>query len=172
MAINLNRKKVIIIAAAAVVLIVGGTAAYIFMSGQLNQPAENTTEPSKTNTSKKTYQDKLDKAQTEVTDLVAAGDEGSIQAADQIINAQVEAANESGDIAYVVDASSAKASLLIETERAPEALDLLLALEQQYGDEDEYKYELYAMISYAYKSLDNQAKSEEYLNKIPGEGWD
>jgi len=169
---NLSRKKVIIIATAVLVLIAGGVAAYILITGQLNQSVENTSGSKNPNTSGNAYQERLGKVQTEVTDLVAVGDEQSIEEANQILDSEVKTAKDSGNDAYVVEASSAKASLLIETNRAQEALDLLLALEQQYGAEDAYKYELYGMISYAYKGLDNQAKSDEYLNKIPGGGWD
>lgn len=168
---NLSRKKVIIIAAAVLVLIAGGIAAYIITS-QLNQPVENTNGSKSPNTSGNAYQERLSKVQTEVTDLVAVGDEQSIEEANKILDSEVKTAKDSGNDAYVVEASSAKASLLIETNRAQEALDLLLALEQEYGNEDAYKYELYGMISYAYRGLDNQAKSDEYLNKIPGRGWD
>jgi flagellar basal body-associated protein FliL len=172
MAINLSRKKVIIITAVLLVLIAGGVAAYILVTGQLNQPVENNNGSKNPNTSGNAYQERLSKVQTEVTDLVAVGDEQSIEEADQILNSEVKTAKDSGNDAYIVEATSAKASLLIETDRTQEALDLLLALERDYGSEDAYKYELYGMISYAYKGLDNQAKSDEYLNKIPGGGWD
>lgn len=169
---NLSRKKVIIITVAVVVLIAGAVAAYILVTGQLNQPAENTNGSKNPNTSGNAYQERLGKVQTEVNDLIAVGDEQSIEEANQILDSEVKTAKDSGNDAYVVEASSAKASLLIETNRPQEALDLLLALEKEYGAEDAYKYELYGMISYAYKWLDNQAKSDEYLDKIPGRGWD
>jgi multidrug efflux pump subunit AcrB len=171
MAITITRKK-ILIAALVLILILGGVIAYIFVTGQLSQQNDTTGTSGNTNMTGNAYQERLTKVQTEVTDLVAVGDEASIQEADQILNTEIETAKKSGNISYIVDASNAKATLLINTDRAPEALEALLALEQQYGDDDDYKYELYGMISWAYREIDDQVKADEYFNKIPSQGWD
>lgn len=171
MAFTLTRKKVII-TAVVLVLVFGGIFAYLFLTNYFSQQQNTTTEPAKIPSTGNAYQQRLTNVQTEVTDLAAAGDEQSVQKADTIIDTEIKNAKDSGNEAYVVDASSAKATLLIDTDRPQEGLDLLLALEQQYGDNDEYKYELYALISWAYRELDNTAKADEYYNKIPGRGWD
>lgn len=171
MAIRITRNK-ILVAAAVLLLIVGGVIIYIFVTGQLSQQNDTTGTSNNTNTTGNAYQERLTKVQTEVTDLVAVGDEASIQEADQILDKEIQAAKASGNDAYIVDASSAKATLLIDTGRAPDALETLLALEQQYADDNEYLYELYGMISWAYREIDDQAKADEYYNKIPSQGWD
>jgi hypothetical protein len=171
MAIRITRKKMLI-AVVVLLLIVGGVIGYFFVTGQLFQRNDTTGTPDDIPSTGKAYQQRLTKVQTEVTGLVTAGDAGSIEEAEELLDTEVQAAKKSGNVGYVVEASSAKAALLVDTNRAQEGLDALLALEQQYGDDDEYKYELYALISWAYREIDDQAKAEEYFNKIPSQGWD
>lgn len=171
MAFTLTRKKVII-TAVVLVLVFGGIFAYLLLTNYFSRQQNTTTEPTKVPSTGNAYQERLTKVQTEVSGLVTVGDEASIQEANDILDSEIVTAKKSGNEAYVVEASSAKASLLVETDRAQEGLDMLLALEQQYADNDAYKYDLYAQISWAYRALDNQAKADEYFAKIPAQGWD
>jgi len=175
MAITVDRKK-IIITIIITVLFVTAAGVYAFSTGIFTPSSseENEQVGEKPDVSTGTaYKEVLKEKQDEVNVLVAAGGEKSVQQAEEIIEQEVQAATESGNVAYLVDAQLAKAGLLIQTGRAQEALDtILLTLESDYQGDEAYIYLIYAQISWAYKELDNLAKSEEYLDKIPGGGWD
>jgi hypothetical protein len=167
-----GRKKIIIII--VLVLIVLGAAIYYgFASGFLGQLINGTKKDvtiSKTGTE---YKEVLNKAQDKVYDLIASGDNQSIEEATKIVDDQIAAADKSGNEGYSVDANLAKTTLLVETGRPQQALDeVLIPLEDKYGDNEAYKYSVYAGISWAYRELGDTAKADEYFNKIPGEGWD
>ncbi|MEO6109441.1 MAG: hypothetical protein ABIP50_00310 [Candidatus Saccharimonadales bacterium] len=173
MAIRIARKKIIITAIVVVVLL-GGGGAYAYYAGYFTAPAKDTstgtTDPTKTST---TYKKSLNQNQTQVTTLVTAGDEKSIQQATAIVDSQIASADRSGNDSYSVDAYLAKASLYIDTNRSQEAIDTILTpLDQKYGDNESYKYNIYGYFSRAYEVLGNTEKSAEYFNKIPVKGFD
>jgi hypothetical protein len=113
----------------------------------------------------------LSKSETKVNDLVASGGEASIKQADQIVDADLAAAEKSGNQDYIADANIAKTALLIQTGRAQDALNILLSLQNKASNSDTQRYEIYGQISWAYRELDQQDKANEYFNKIPGQGW-
>lgn len=117
------------------------------------------------------YKAELTESQTEVATLVTAGDAKSVKKADEIAESQVAAANQSGNDDYIVYASLTKANLLIDTNRAQEAIDsILLPLLEKYGSNEKYKSDIYSTLSVAYSRLGNTEKSEEYLNQVSGRG--
>ena len=120
-----------------------------------------------------TYKEALRQKQDKVSALIAAGDEQSIVKANEIIESETAAAQDSGDDEYIVDVALTKASLLITTSRAQEAVDTVLQpLLDVYGDNDAYKYDIYGSMSWAYRELDEPMRADEYFSKIPGKGWD
>lgn len=129
------------------------------------------TNPDESATAK--YLESVAETQDEVFILVEAGDESSIAKADQLVDEEIRKAEESGNETYIVSAYLAKAALLIDTDRAQEALDtILLPFEQKYHDNEDYIYDIYGYISSAYRVLGNTDKEAEYFNKLPEHGWD
>lgn len=119
------------------------------------------------------YKESFRKSADKVNDLIAAGDKESIKQAEEIIDAEVSAANESGNDAYIVDASLAKTTLLIETGRAQEAVDTVLpSLDEKYDDNEVYQNSIYLHLSLAYRELGDEAKADEYLDLMTGIGGD
>lgn len=174
MAITVDRKKIIItIVIAAVFVTAAGV--YAFSAGVFTPSATEGTNQTadKPDVSTGTaYKAVLKEKQDKVNVLVAAGGDKSIKEAEEILEAEVKSATESGNVAYLVDAQLAKAGLLIDTGRPQEALDdILFTLEKDYKDDESYIYLIYGQMSWAYKQLDNAAKANEYLDKVPGGGW-
>lgn len=171
MAINITRKKVLIIAGVIVVL-VGGAAVYAFTTGFFTPKKTTDTSTDTSVTTRYEQEASFKKKQSQVAKLVDAGDEASIKEADKIAEAESAAAEKSGNDAYIVDAALAQALLFIDTGRAQQALDeILLPLEQKYGNEEAYKYLIYSLISRAYRVLGDTAKAADYYSKIPERGW-
>lgn len=168
MAVKKSRKKIIILIVVILVLLVGGAATYALVTGYFTPKDTDTDTTTKTG-----VYETFKRTSVKVDDLVSSGEEQSIKEANQIIEAEVVAADASGDDAYIVDAKLAKASFLINTGKAQEALDsILLPLDEKYGNNDTYKYHIYGQISWAYAELNNPAKADEYYNDIPAQGWD
>lgn len=166
-----KKTKIIVLAIVILVLLAGGAAAaYYFYFG----PQKTTTDTSNnSDTSGTAYKTTFDKAQDKVYDLITSGDKESIDEANQIVEKQVTAADESGNDAYIVDAYIAKSTLLIETGKSQEALDtILIPLSEKYGNNETYKYVIYGNISWAYRELDQPEKADQYYEQIPGQGWD
>lgn len=171
----MNSKKPIIITIIAVILLIGGGVTYVVMSGMLNPPVEEVEqEQVKPDlTTGDAYKVQLEEKKVEVESLVAAGDEESIKQAEEIVKTEVKTAQASGNTSYLVDARLAQAVFMIDIGQAQEALDtILLPMEKEYQGNETYIYQIYGTTSYAYKWLDNGAKAEEYLDKIPPQGWD
>lgn len=182
------RKRGVIIVSIVAFLLVGGVVGasvyygkdfppYGFISGLINKEtqddstADSDKDPAKPVVKgelSSVNQEAIDKQREEVAALVSAGDASSVKKAEQAVDAGIVSAEKSGDEAYLVEAKLEKALLLIETGRPQEALDtILLPLDQQYGNNETYKYQIYTYIAQAYTALDNQAKSDEYSLKIP-----
>jgi uncharacterized protein with LGFP repeats len=167
MARKTGRKKVIILVI-VVLLLAGGGAAYYGVRTGFFASHSNNSNDTKTQS---TYKDGLEKTKTKVNELIASGDKQSIKEADAIVDAEVSAANESGNDAYIVDANLAKAALLINTDRAQEAVDgVLSSVDKKYASNDTYKSDIYVNLSLAYTKLGDTAKADEYLNQISGRG--
>ncbi|MFZ3009435.1 MAG: hypothetical protein WA030_00220 [Candidatus Microsaccharimonas sp.] len=172
MAINMTRKKILIVVGVIVILI-GGVAVYAFMTGFFTPSKTANTSTDTPSTTHYEQEASFKKKQSQVTKLVEAGDEASIKEAEAIAKAETEAAEKSGNDAYIVDAALAQALLFIDTGRAQQALDeILLPLEQKYGTNDTYRFLIYAVISRAYTVLGDTTKATEYYQKIPEKGWD
>ena len=150
--------------------VAAAVAAYIFIIAPLSKIADS---GSTLVTAEKKYKDNFAKQQTAVESLLRAGDAESIAKAESITTTQIAEADKSGNEDFVVEATLAKATVLIETGRAKEALDsILFPLLDKYSNNEAYTYQVYGVISYAYRELDNQLKADEYFNKIPAKGWD
>jgi hypothetical protein len=166
-----SRKTIILVAVIAVIVVAGGVGAYFLASRQTAQPPASQTD-TETTQPEPTYRGALAKTESQVTELVEVGDEQSIQQAEEIIAAQIATAEESNDEAYTVEARLAQAQLWSTTGRAQQALnEILLPFEQQYANDESLRDLIYAMISFAYKQLDDGEQAQEYLDKIPGKGW-
>ncbi|MBC7565259.1 hypothetical protein H7100_03475 [Candidatus Saccharibacteria bacterium] len=172
MKIASKKTKVILLVGVIILLVVGAGAALYF--GYLVPSVKKVTNDKTAATSaNNAYNEKLKQKNDQVTALVTAGDETSIKKADDIVNTQVTAAKATGDDQQIVDAELAKASLMIQTGRAQEAIDSVLTpLDQKYGSNESYRYEIYASFAYAYRQLDNPDKANQYATQIPGKGWD
>lgn len=169
MARKITRKKIIIFIV-VILLVGGGTAAYYGVTTGFFAPSKNTDSSSTAGTE---YKENFQKVETKVNDLIVSGDEQSIKEAEQLIDSEVSTADASGNEAYIVDAHLAKATLLIETDRAQEAVDSVLSsLDEKYADNDEYKNDIYINLSLAYRELGDDAKADEYLNQAQGRGGD
>lgn len=166
-----KKTKIILLVGVIILLVVGAGAALYF--GYLAPSVKKVTDDQTAATSADTaYNEKLKQKNDQVTALVVAGDQASIQKADDIVNTQVVTAEATGDDRQIVDAQIAKASLMIQTGRAQEAIDSVLTpLDQKYGSNDTYKYLIYASFAYAYRQLENPDKASEYATQIPGQGW-
>ena len=165
MAVKKSRKKIIVIIIVAL-LVVGGAAAYYAISTDFFAQQKNAGSDVKTGTE---YKASFQKVEKRVSALIASGDDKSIKEAEEIIESEVSAANDSGNDAYIVDASLAKATLLIETDRAQEVIDdLLPVLDEKYKDDEDYKNDIYLHMSLAYRELGDDAKADEYLNLMTG----
>lgn len=172
MAFTAKRKRIILLVGIISLILIGAAAAfYFFYIVPLNKEAPATQPVASSEND--AYNQRLKTKEDQVTKLINAGDDASLNKADEIVNSQVAAAEASGSDREMVDAGIAKASLLIQTERAQEALDtVLMPLEKKYGSNDEYKNEIYASISWAYRVLGDPDTAAEYFNKIPSKGWD
>lgn len=174
MAINNIRKKLVIIIIIALIF-AGAGVGYAFYAGYFKWPSvSNNTKEDTIDTSSEEYKTNLKERDDRVTRLVDSGNQQSIQEADQLVEDDVKKAEKTGNDQYIFDTYVAKATLLIKTNRAQEALDdILLPMEKKYENNDDKKHEVYGLISWAYRQLDNQNKANEYFNKIPSQGgWD
>jgi outer membrane lipoprotein-sorting protein len=163
-------KKLRIILVIVIVLVVlgGGAVAYFgFVAPSMKKATTASTDVTGTK-----YQTVLRQKQAQIDTLVASGDKNSVQQATQIANSQVAAATDSGNDAYIVDASIAKATVMIQTGQAQEALDsVLLPLDQKYSSNATYKASIYACIAYAYRELGDATNADKYFSQIPGESF-
>lgn len=170
-----KKRRIILLVVIVLVLAGGGAAAYfgyVVPSMKTVDNGSSSSDTSTTGTVAVAHQKSVKQTQTKIDTLVQAGGTQSIKQADQIAESEVTAANSSGDDAYIVNAGIAKASLLITTSRAQEALDtVLFPLDKKYGMNETYRYDIYASISWAYRYLENTDKATEYFQKIPGKGW-
>jgi len=167
-----KKSRLVIIIIAFVVLIGGGVAALLYFGGVFSpRTAQNTIE-TVVPIEGDAYKESLREKESEIAKLVAAGGTQSIEQAEKIVNEQVRIAEQSQNKAFIVDAQLAKAALLNETDRPQDALKSLLELEKQNANNPEQLNIIYAQISFAYKQIGDLEKSNEYLAKIPGEGWD
>jgi flagellar basal body-associated protein FliL len=168
---QLRKSRLIIIIVGIILLVAGGVVTLLYFGGVFSPGTETIEEVTVPSTGKE-YQTALREKQAKVTELVAAGGEQSIQQADEIVAAELKTAEKSQNKDYIVEAKLVQATLQTETGRADDALQALLELEQRYAGDLENLYLIYAQISYAYLLLENNEKSNEYLEKIPGEGFD
>jgi hypothetical protein len=169
MSVRIPRKVVII--SLVVIVLLGGAAAYAYNSGVFTTQKTTQTGSTTVNNPKSVVAVPAS-VRKNISTLVASGDPQSVKEATDIANAQVAAADSSGSTAYIVDAHIAKADLLIHSDQPQQALDDLLALEKQYGNDNSYKYVIYSYISGAYLGLGNNTKAIEYSSKIPATGGD
>lgn len=164
-----SHKKIIIIIIIVIILLGVGAAAYFAVTNGFFAAKE--TETTNTTNTKPAYVDNLEKTQTKVADLIASGDAASIKQADELVDAEVSKANESGDNGYIVYSNLAKASLLRETGRAQEALDdVLKSIDTTYSTDDSYKSDIYVNLSQTYSALGDNEKADEYLIAAGGRG--
>ena len=134
-----------------------------------NGTGDDAAKPNSTGTA---YKEAFQKNKVKVEDLAEAGDQQSVEQADKIVESEVKSADKSGNDDYIVDANLSKAELLINTGRSQEAIDdVLLPLLEKYGNNEKYKYQIYSLLSWAYRQIGNVSKSEEYYDKIPDQGW-
>lgn len=167
-----KRVRIILLVGVPILLLAGGVAAFYF---GYYVPSMKKLSDAKTTTSSAsdTYVKMLKQKNDQVTRLITAGDPASIKQADTVVDAQVTTAQTTGDDRQIVDAGIAKASLFIQTGRAQQAIDTVLTpLDQKYGSNETYKYDIYGSFAYAYRELDNAAKADEYFSKIPGQSWE
>lgn len=167
---RIQKPRLIITIVGIVLLVAGGVAAMLYFGGVFTPRTETVEEVTVPATGKE-YQPALREKEAKVAELVAAGGEASIEEAEAIVAAEIQAAEKSKNPGYIVESKLAQATLQTETGRANEALQALLVLETQYANDPENLNLIYAQISYAYLLLDDQAKANEYLAKIPGEGF-
>lgn len=167
---RIQKPRFIITIVAIILLIAGGVVAVLYFGGVFS-PRNETVEEVAVPSTGKSYQPALREKEAEVADLIAAGGEQSIEQAEAIIEAEIQAAQKSQNVGYIVEATLAEARLQTETNRADQALETLFELERQYTNDPENLYLVYAEIAYAYKILEDVDKSNEYLAKIPGEGF-
>ena len=169
MARKITRTKVIILIVA--ILLLGGVAAYFVTSTGIFSPQQKAADTHlDTGTA---YKDGFQKSKTKIGELIASGNKQSIKEADDLIETEISAANDSGNTTYIVDAHLAKAALLTETGRAQEALDSVLSsLDEKYALDSDFKNDIYVQLSLAYTELGDTAKAEGYLSQIQGRGGD
>jgi hypothetical protein len=168
---RLSRKMlVIIIAIILVLLALGLTAYYVIATGVFSPQSKS--KDTGINIASGGYTN-YNKARDKVDSLVLSGSPESIQQANQIIDNEVTAANQSGNDDYIVDASLEKATLLIQTNHAQDALDtILLPFNKKYSSNDTYKYRIYGLIALAYRTLGDDAKATQYFDLMPVGGGD
>lgn len=168
---QIRKSRLIITIVGIVLLVAGGVAAMLYFGGVFTPRAETVEEVTvpPTGTS---YRPALREKEAEVAELVAAGGEASIQRAEEIVATEIETAKKSQNPGYILEAQLAQTTLQTSTNRPNDALATLLELEQQYAGDLENLYLIYAEIAYAYLILGDEAKSEEYFVKIPGETFD
>jgi hypothetical protein len=173
MAVKKSRKKIIVLIV-VVLLLGGGVAAYYGVSTGFFAQQLKLSGSDKELSTGTAYKESFRKSADKVNDLIAAGDKESIKQAEEIIDAEVSAANESGNDAYIVDAYVAKSSLLTQTGRPQESIDTILpSLEEPYIDSNEvYKNSMYLQLGLAYLELGDEAKAQEYLSQLTGIGGD
>lgn len=166
----LNRKKTIVIGAVVVALFLVVLGYFLY---QTYTGVNNTSQDKGETVKKSSNQDKLIEKQKKLDALITKGDSASISEAEAIASSDLKAAKDSQDQTRIVSASIDSANILIQTGRAQQALDdILFPLNKSYTAIDDYKYSIYGSISWAYRVLGNQDKSNEYLNDIPSKGWD
>lgn len=168
------KKQVIIIVAVIVIGCIGTVVYFLHFAPLSKSTDESTSTPNTqtTTTAVAAHQQAVTQQQTKIDSLVATGNTQSIAQADQVANSQVATADTSGDDAYIVSANLAKAQLLIDTKRAQEALDsVLLPLDQKYGKNDTYKYQIDSYIGEAYNAIGNADKAQQYYSQIPPLGY-
>lgn len=159
-------KKILI--AIVILGIIGGGTAYVLIADPFGWKPKTETSPGAPTTGTYKEQAAFTQKQTQVDKLVAAGDKGSVQEADTIMNAETESAAKSQSDAYIVESNLAKASLYINTGRAQKALDEVLSpLLQRYGNNTTYKYDVYGYMSWVYRELGDSKKAEQYYKMIP-----
>lgn len=158
-----SHKKIIVIII-VVVLLGGGAAAYYFYVRPLLMG--NNAIPTNSGNTESVHKQKVEQDQTKVDSLVTVGDEASIEQAKQIADTQIDAAEKSGDDAYIVDASIQKAGILIQTGQSQEALDtILFPLQKKYEGNATYKRDIYMTISWAYRVMGDETTADSYFNQ-------
>jgi hypothetical protein len=164
MATTLTRKKLLISSVALIAVVSIAALSFVYASDLFKEQADTIVIPESSKDAAS--------SEADVAKLIEAGDEKSIQAAGEIIEAQMIVAEKSGDDRAILNAQLAKATLLIETSRAQEAIDsVLLPLEKRYAQSDTYKYEVYGQLSWAYRELGDIATADKYYSNIPAKGW-
>lgn len=175
MAIFLRKKTIIRISILIAVLIIGAAVFVTYKIVDLNNNSSKSQDVDKKPSMSPSDEEKalIQANQVKVNKLVSAGDEESIKQAEVIVKNDLTSAKTSGSQSSVARASVDWANILIQTDRAQEALDdILLPLNKEYTAVDDYKYSIYGSISWAYRMLGDSNKSNEYLDMIPPKGWD
>lgn len=163
-----KKQRIILVIVIALVVLGGGAVAYF---GYIAPSIRKTTVASADMSGTK-YQATLQQKQAQINTLVASGDKASVEQAAKIADSQVTTANDSGNDAYIVDASIAKATIMIQTGQARAALDsVLFPLDKKYSSNETYKANIYACIAYAYRQLDDQTNADKYSSQITGESF-
>jgi len=168
-----KKATIIVIVALLVVVLSGAGLALYFQDGttQTQQVIEIESPTDRSATA--VFQEKLKEQQAEVTKLVTAGDQESISKATELVEKSVKTAQSSGDDQQIVDAELAKASFMMDIGQAQDALDtVLLPLEQKYASNEIYKFDIYGVLSRAYREIGNPDKAQGYFDQIPSKGWD
>jgi len=177
-------RKAIVIIIIAVVIVGGAVAAFFFYSASIKKTNDSTNATTAAQkavaATKAAHQTSVEEQQVKINALIGSSSAGTgsgtattqdphvIAQADAIAQAQVDTANQSGDDDYIVSAALAQADLLINTDRAQEAIDsVLLPLEQKYGSNDAYKYQIDSYLGQAYAAVGNTDKANGYYNIIP-----
>lgn len=168
-------RKILIGVAILVVIAIGVSAYFIFASligsSNANDPTDEP-QGSSAPITKEVYKESLKNAVTDANRLAATGNEQSIKQAEDIINEQVKKAEKSQNEDYSVEAQLTKADFLSVNGRPQEALDTILTpLSKKYANNETYMTAIYGSMSLAYRWLDDLDKANEYLNKLPSQGW-
>ncbi|MDB5159788.1 MAG: hypothetical protein JWO99_51 [Candidatus Saccharibacteria bacterium] len=169
---KLKSKKSRRILLIAVILVVVGASAGVYFGYVLPHAKKTDTSAGSTDKVTTAYQEKLKQNQDKVTKLVNAGDAQSIDQATQLVNTNVTTAQATGDDRQIVDAQLAKASFMMDIGQAQQSLDtVLLPLNDKYGNNNTYKYDIYGALSRAYREIGDTTKADSYFSQIPSEGW-
>lgn len=166
--------KKILVGVAVLVVIGLGVTAYFVFSSLLGNTTNPTEEPqgSSTPITKEAYKESLKETITDANRLAATGNKQSLKQAEEIINEQVKKAEKSQNEDYSVEAQLTKADFLSVNGRPQEALDTILTpLSKKYANNETYMTSIYGSMSLAYRWLDDIDKANEYLNKLPSQGW-
>ena len=169
---KLKSKKSRIILLIVVVIVILGTGTAVYFGYVFPHTKKTDTSAGSTDKPMTAYQEKMKQDQDKVTKLVNAGDAASIDQATKIVDTNVTSAQVSGDDQQIVDASLAKASFMMDIGQAQKALDsVLLPLNDKYGSENIFKYNIYGSLARAYREIGDSTKADTYFNQIPSEGW-